>query len=42
MQLDLTETQQKIQETARKFAVAELAPVAAVLDAGEERGVFFQ
>ncbi len=42
MRLDLTRTQKKIQDTARKFAAAELAPVAAALDAGGERDIFLK
>jgi len=40
MFLDLNEEQNLIRETAREFAEAELAPVAAALDRGEEQGVF--
>jgi len=39
--LDLTEEQKLIQDTAREFAAAELAPVAADLDRGGDRQVFF-
>ncbi|PLX92671.1 MAG: acyl-CoA dehydrogenase [Desulfuromonas sp.] len=41
MYLDLTEEQKLIQETAREFANAELFPVAAALDHGENEQVFF-
>ena len=41
MNLDLTEEQKLIQDTAREFASAELAPVAAELDRGGDRQVFF-
>ncbi|NOY14424.1 MAG: acyl-CoA/acyl-ACP dehydrogenase, partial [Deltaproteobacteria bacterium] len=41
MNLDLTEEQKLIQDTARAFAAAELAPVAAELDRGENQQVFF-
>ncbi|WP_027715799.1 acyl-CoA dehydrogenase family protein [Desulfuromonas sp. TF] len=41
MNLDLTEEQKLIQDTARQFASAELAPVAAELDRGGDRQVFF-
>lgn len=41
MNLDLTEEQKLIQETARDFATAELAPVAAELDRGGDREVYF-
>jgi alkylation response protein AidB-like acyl-CoA dehydrogenase len=41
MYLDLTEEQKLIQDTAREFATAELAPVAAALDRGEDQQVFF-
>ena len=41
MYLDLTEEQKLIQDTARGFADAELAPVAAELDRGGDRQVFF-
>jgi len=40
MFLDLNEEQNLIRETAREFAEAELAPIAAALDRGEEQGVF--
>lgn len=36
MHLDLTEEQRLIRDTAREFAVAELAPLAAALDRGEQ------
>jgi alkylation response protein AidB-like acyl-CoA dehydrogenase len=38
MYLELTEEQKLIQETAREFAAAELAPVAAQLDESDDRG----
>ncbi len=38
--LALTDEQQMIQETARRFAEAELAPVAAAIDRGEDREGF--
>jgi len=41
MNLDLTEEQKLIQDTAREFAAAELAPVAAGLDRGENEETFF-
>lgn len=41
MHLDLTEEQKLIQDTAREFAAAELAPVAAKLDRGGDQQVFF-
>lgn len=41
MHLDLTEEQKLIQETARDFAKAELAPVAAELDRGGDDTVFY-
>jgi len=41
MFLDLNEEQRLIRETAREFATAELAPVAAALDRGEEQELFF-
>jgi alkylation response protein AidB-like acyl-CoA dehydrogenase len=41
LNLDLTEEQKLIQDTARQFASAELAPVAAELDRGGDRQVFF-
>ena len=40
MQLDLTESQRMIQETARNFASAELSPIAARLDNGHDRDIF--
>jgi alkylation response protein AidB-like acyl-CoA dehydrogenase len=40
MYLDLTEEQKLIQETARDFARAELEPLAAKLDRGEEQPAF--
>jgi alkylation response protein AidB-like acyl-CoA dehydrogenase len=42
MYLELTEEQKLIQETAREFARAELEPIAARLDRGEEREAFFR
>jgi len=39
--LDLTEEQKLIQQTAREFAEAELAPVAGELDRGGDQEVFF-
>ena len=41
MDLDLTEEQKMIQDTARDFAAAELEPVAAGLDRGGDRQVFY-
>ena len=41
MYLDLTEEQKMIQETARDFATNELEPVAADLDRGADRQVFY-
>lgn len=41
MNLELTDEQRLIQQTAREFAVAELATVAAELDQGADRDVFF-
>lgn len=41
MNLDLNEEQKLIQDTAREFAQAELEPVAAALDRGEDREPFF-
>ncbi len=38
MYLELTEEQKLIQDTAREFAAAELAPVAAELDGSDDRG----
>jgi alkylation response protein AidB-like acyl-CoA dehydrogenase len=40
MFLDLNEEQNLIRETAREFAEAELAPIAAALDRGEQHGLF--
>ena len=40
MYLELTEEQKIIQETARNFAAAELAPVAAMLDRGGDRKIY--
>ena len=40
MQLDLTEEQRLIRDTAREFAAAELAPLAAALDRGEAHDRF--
>lgn len=40
MYLELTEEQKIIQETARSFADAELAPVAAMLDRGGDRQIY--
>jgi alkylation response protein AidB-like acyl-CoA dehydrogenase len=42
MNLDLTEEQKLIQDTAREFAQAELEPVAAELDGGGDRAVFYE
>ena len=41
MFLDLNEEQNLIRETAREFATAELAPVAAALDRGEQQELFY-
>lgn len=41
MNLELTEEQRMIQDTARQFAIAELEPVAAELDRGGDRQVFY-
>ncbi|MDO3380294.1 acyl-CoA dehydrogenase family protein [Geoalkalibacter halelectricus] len=41
MNLDLNEEQRLIQQTAREFALSELAPVAGELDRGGDRQVFF-
>ena len=41
MDLDLSAEQRLIQETAREFAAAELAPVASALDVGGDRQPFF-
>ncbi|MDH3455134.1 MAG: acyl-CoA dehydrogenase family protein, partial [Desulfuromonadales bacterium] len=40
MFLDLNEEQNLIRETAREFAAAELAPIAAALDRGEQHELF--
>lgn len=40
MELALTETQSQIQDSAKKFAEAELAPVAATLDRGDGREIY--
>ena len=40
MNLLLTEEQQMIQETAKRFAESKLAPVAAAIDKGEDREGF--
>lgn len=42
MQLDLTEEQRLIQETARDFAAAELEPVAAQIDQGGDETPFYE
>ena len=42
MNLDLTEEQKLIQDTARDFARAELEPVAAQLDAGGSDAIFYE
>ncbi|MFW2367089.1 MAG: acyl-CoA dehydrogenase family protein, partial [Desulforhopalus sp.] len=42
MNLDLTEEQKLIQDTARDFAVAELEPVAASLDQGGDDAIFYE
>jgi len=42
MNFDLTEEQRLIQDTARDFAVAELEPVAAELDSGGDKQIFYQ
>ncbi len=42
MNLDLTEEQKLIQDTAREFASAELAPVAEQLDRDESEQIFFE
>ena len=39
MNLELTETQKMIQDTARNFAKSELDPVAAKLDQQGDRGI---
>jgi len=41
MNFDLTEEQKLIQDTAREFAAAELEPVAAELDSGGDKELFF-
>lgn len=41
MDFDLTEEQKLIQDTARDFASAELEPVAAELDAGGDKEIFY-
>jgi alkylation response protein AidB-like acyl-CoA dehydrogenase len=41
MNLDLTEEQKLIQDTAREFAVAELEPAAAELDQGGDDTIFY-
>jgi alkylation response protein AidB-like acyl-CoA dehydrogenase len=41
LNLDLSEEQKLIQETAREFSVSELAPVAAELDCGGDQAVFY-
>ena len=41
MNLDLTAEQKLIQDTARDFAAAELAPIAAELDRGQNNETFF-
>ncbi len=41
MNFDLNEEQKLIQDTARDFAQAELEPVAAALDRGEDQDVFY-
>ncbi len=41
MYLDLTEEQKMIQDTAKDFAAAELEPVAADLDQGKDRQLFY-
>ncbi len=41
MFLDLNEEQRLIQDTARQFAAAELAPAAPLLDQGGDRQIFF-
>ena len=40
MFLDLNEEQKLIRETARQFALAELAPLAAALDRGDRQELF--
>lgn len=41
MNFDLTEEQKLIQDTAREFATAELEPVAAALDQGGDKEIFY-
>lgn len=41
MNFDLTEEQKLIQDTARDFAIAELEPVAAELDSGGDKEIFY-
>ncbi len=42
MNFDLTEEQKLIQDTARDFAIAELEPVAAELDDGGDKEIFYE
>ncbi|OGR16203.1 MAG: acyl-CoA dehydrogenase [Desulfobacterales bacterium GWB2_56_26] len=42
MNLDLTEEQRLIRDTAKEFAAAELEPAAAALDRGEDDAVFYE
>ncbi len=42
MNLDLTEEQKLIQDTAKEFAVAELEPAAAALDQGGDDTIFYE
>ena len=42
MNLDLTEEQRLIRDTAKDFAAAELEPAAAALDRGEDDAVFYE
>ena len=42
MDFKLTEEQKLIQDTARDFAEAELKPVAAALDRGEQKDLFLE
>ena len=42
MNLDLTEDQKMIQDTARNFAKSELEPVAAKLDETDDRPIFLK
>ncbi len=42
MNLELNEEQSLIQDTAREFALAELEPVAASIDAGGDDAIFFE